>query len=404
MIAVWCLSFAISTCLNTSPGSAQYNYNGQKLKLLGKGGAGTVYLVLLKGTNKTYAMKELTKEDMIKRKKICRVMTEREILASANHPFIVTMYATFQTSSRLCFVMDYCAGGEFFGVLARQPHKRLRESMAKFYAAEVLLALEYLHHMGFFYRDLKPENILMRGDGHVALTDFDLSKQAQAVSPRMVEHQVSVIKKLTRMVQSPSKNNSKLNEFAIVDSEPVLEQETHSFVGTLEYLAPELVNGENQTSAVDWWTFGILIFEMMTGTTPFRSGTSEEVMGKIVGPDRVHFPEEVDISPEAKRVVRKLLRRDAKKRLGSENGATDIKNARWFEDLNFTLIRNEDPPIVPPIPDIQALIEEDKYGSSDEDEEDDRHPQSARSGSDEEPELFANFDMKREKADYQRKY
>lgn len=181
----------------------------RKLKLLGKGGAGTVYLVVLRGTDLVYAMKELTKEDMIKRDKVLRVMTEREILASANHPFIVTMYATFQTSTRLCFVMDFCAGGEFFNVLARQPNKRLQESAAKFYAAEVLLALEYLHYLGFFYRDLKPENILMRDSGHIALTDFDLSKQAKAVSPQMIEHQRSVLEKLSLLMGG--KASSKLN-------------------------------------------------------------------------------------------------------------------------------------------------------------------------------------------------
>lgn len=126
----------------------------QKLKLLGRGGIGKVYLVLLRGTDRLYAMKQLTKEDIFSRNKIQRVMTEREILATASHPFIVTMYASFQTTHRLCFVMEYCAGGEFFRVLQRQPQKRLRESAARFYAAEVVLALEYLHHVGFIYRDL----------------------------------------------------------------------------------------------------------------------------------------------------------------------------------------------------------------------------------------------------------
>lgn len=126
----------------------------QKLKLLGRGGIGKVYLVLLRGTDRLYAMKQLTKEDIFSRNKIQRVMTEREILATASHPFIVTMYASFQTTHRLCFVMEYCAGGEFFRVLQRQPQKRLREDAARFYAAEVVLALEYLHHVGFIYRDL----------------------------------------------------------------------------------------------------------------------------------------------------------------------------------------------------------------------------------------------------------
>ena len=169
-----------------------------RLKLLGRGGIGSVFLVRLKDTDKLYAMKVLTKEEMIAKNKIKRVMTEREILATANHPFIVTMYASFQSSNRLCFVMEYCAGGEFFRVLQRQPKKRLAEEAVKFYAAEVLLALEYLHHLGFIYRDLKPENILMRENGHIAVTDFDLSKQAHAVSPRVIQQHLSFSDKLKK--------------------------------------------------------------------------------------------------------------------------------------------------------------------------------------------------------------
>lgn len=359
-------------------------YSFRKLKLLGKGGAGTVYLVVLRGTDSVYAMKELTKEDMIKRKKVMRVMTEREILATANHPFIVTMYATFQTHHRLCFVMDYCAGGEFFGVLSRQPQKRLQESAARFYAAEVLLALEYLHYLGFFYRDLKPENILMRDSGHIALTDFDLSKQAQAVSPRMVEHHRSMFEKLSLLVAG--KNLSKIGAFEIVDSEPVLEADSNSFVGTLEYLAPELVKGECQGSAVDWWTFGILIYEMMTGTTPFRAKTSDEILAKITGSDRVHWDGDIG-SSEARKIVRKLLKRDQKKRLGSENGATDIKNHPWFAGINFSLIRNDQPPIIPSnVPSLDDFEGVDL----------DRGDQDDSSSSSSEDEAFADFQMKRD--------
>jgi len=142
----------------------------EKMRLLGQGSIGKVYLVRLRGSDKYYAMKELTKSDMIARNKIKRVMTEREILVTAYHPFIVTMYASFQTHNTLSFVMEHCEGGEFFRVLQRQPRRRLKESAARFYAAEVLLALEYLHHIGFIYRDL----VRFEGDagasctGHVA--------------------------------------------------------------------------------------------------------------------------------------------------------------------------------------------------------------------------------------------
>ncbi|EME28772.1 Serine/threonine-protein kinase nrc-2 [Galdieria sulphuraria] len=323
-----------------------------KLKLLGKGAVGKTYLVALKGTDKLYAMKVLTKEEMIVKNKVKRVLTEREILATVNHPFIVTMYASFQTEKRLYFITEYCAGGEFFAVLQRQPKKRLKEEAAKFYAAEVLLALEYLHHMGFIYRDLKPENILMRGDGHLALTDFDLSKQAQAVSPRVVSHQMSLLEKIRNNFQG--KNVDPSQKLDIVDSEPVLSYATNSFVGTEEYVAPEVVRGVGHSSSVDWWTLGILIYEMIFGSTPFKGSFSDETFSNIIA-NGVKFPEDVVVSPECKSLIKKLLKRDPERRLGHENGASDIKRHPWFSNINFALIRNERPPIIPSIPDPRDL-------------------------------------------------
>jgi len=327
-----------------------------KLKLLGRGGIGRVYLVLLKGTKKLYAMKVLTKEEMIRRNKVKRVMTEREILATANHPFIVTMYASYQTATRLCFIMEFCEGGEFFRVLQRQPKKRLTESATRFYAAEVLLALEYLHHMGFIYRDLKPENVLMRMNGHIALTDFDLSKQAHAVSPRVIERQMTAMEKVKQSFHRGKQRGSKLNLLQIVDSEPVLAAETKSFVGTEEYIAPEVVQGVGQSSAVDWWTLGILIYEMLVGTTPFKGSDSDETFSNIVS-HQVKFPDDVEVSPEGKSVIRKLLRREADKRLGHTQGASEIRSQKWFQDLNFELIRNKQAPIVPKMRDPYDLTQ-----------------------------------------------
>lgn len=371
-----------------------------RLKLLGRGGIGQVFLVRLKGTQKLYAMKVLTKEEMILRNKVKRVMTEREILATANHPFIVTMYASFQTPDRLCFVMEYCAGGEFFRVLQRQPKKRLKEDAVRFYAAEVILALEYLHHMGFIYRDLKPENILMRENGHIALTDFDLSKQAHAVSPRVVQQQLSFSDKIRKSL-SMRRNNSSLNNLEIVNSEPVLPYQTNSFVGTEEYIAPEVVNGVGQSSAVDWWTLGILIYEMLTGTTPFKGKFTDETFSNIVH-EHLKWPDDINVSADCKNLVKKLLRREADKRLGAENGASDIKRSKWFKDFNFALIRNETPPIIPKIRDPKDLSQYRRMP-----EEDDRSARPADSRGyteDSNPENpFVNFNMRRNES-VQRQY
>jgi protein-serine/threonine kinase len=167
-----------------------------------------------------------------------RVLTEREILATADHPFIATLYSSFQTADYLFFILEYSAGGEFFRMLQKQPGKHLDEPAVRFYASEVLLALEYLHMMGFVYRDLKPENILLHETGHVRLTDFDLSKQA--VNPSSP----AVVKALDKHLHLDSTQGSTFN----------------SFVGTEEYLAPEVVTGFGHTSSVDWWTFGILVY------------------------------------------------------------------------------------------------------------------------------------------------
>ncbi|KAG5637057.1 hypothetical protein H0H81_005969 [Sphagnurus paluster] len=147
-----------------------------KVKMLGKGDVGRVYLVREKKTDKLFAMKVLSKKEMIERKKIKRALTEQEILATANHPFIVTLYHSFQSEGYLYFCMEYCMGGEFFRALQTRPGKCLPEDGSRFYAAEVVAALEYLHLMGFIYRDLKPENILLHQSGHIMLSDFDLAK------------------------------------------------------------------------------------------------------------------------------------------------------------------------------------------------------------------------------------
>eukprot|EP01114_Cavostelium_apophysatum_P020272 TRINITY_DN6751_c0_g1_i1.p1 TRINITY_DN6751_c0_g1~~TRINITY_DN6751_c0_g1_i1.p1 ORF type:complete len:444 (-),score=82.32 TRINITY_DN6751_c0_g1_i1:121-1452(-) len=299
----------------------------EKIKLIGKGDVGKVYLVRHSQTGQMYAMKVLDKKEMIKRHKVKRVLTERDILISAEHPFIVTLYWSFQSPSRLYFVMDYCAGGEFFRTLQKQPGKCLPEDAVRFYAAEVLLALEYLHLMGFVYRDLKPENILLHESGHIMLTDFDLSAQAVMVVPQFY------------------KKTFKPDDFFF---EPQIK--SNSFVGTAEYIAPEVIKGDDQTSSLDWWTFGIFIYEMTFGHTPFRGKSQDDTFTHILDGD-LDFPHEnsFPVSSACKSIIKKLLHHDARKRLGSHHGAIDIKNHRFFDKINFSLIRNMTPPIIPHI-------------------------------------------------------
>ncbi|KAJ2900425.1 serine/threonine protein kinase, AGC [Coemansia aciculifera] len=304
-----------------------------KIKLLGKGDVGKVYLVRQKDTGKLYAMKVLSKAEMIKRNKIKRVLAEQEILATANFPFIVTLYHTFQSDERLYFCMDYCIGGEFFRVLQSRPGKCLPEEDAKFYAAEVTCALEYLHLSGFIYRDLKPENILLHETGHIMLTDFDLSKQSDPPGTPTV-----------------LKNSSFFYSLPSIDTRSCTAGlRTNSFVGTEEYIAPEVIKGVGHSSAVDWWTLGILIFEMLFGSTPFKGSNRNATFRNILKSD-ILFPQppmHQAISSSCKALIRRLLTKNDKKRLGSRAGAADIKQNPWFKNITWALLRNRTPPILP---------------------------------------------------------
>jgi len=297
----------------------------EKIKLLGRGSVGHVFLVRLKGTDQLYAMKVLEKQEMINKNKVKRVLTEREVLATADHPFIVTLYYSFQSKDKLVFIIQYCAGGEFYRLIQRQPFNCLTEDQMKFYASEVLLALEYLHMKGFIYRDLKPENIVVHESGHIMLTDFDLSKAAIS--------QARVVNKI-------------YSGNAAVVAEP--EIVTNSFVGTEEYLAPEVILGKGHSATVDWWTFGILMYEMLYGATPFR-GSNRDATFSSIKKDKIQFPQHKrgGISKECKDLLKTLLLRDPKKRLGSSGGAEDIKDHPFFKGVKWQLVRNQNPPIIP---------------------------------------------------------
>ncbi|KAG8712153.1 hypothetical protein FRC08_014970 [Ceratobasidium sp. 394] len=304
----------------------------QKIKLLGRGDVGKVYLVREKKTDKLFAMKVLSKKEMIARKKIKRALAEQEILATANHPFIVTLYHSFQSDDYLYFCMEYCAGGEFFRALQTRPGKCLPEDDARFYAAEVTAALEYLHLMGFIYRDLKPENILLHQSGHIMLSDFDLAKQSGSPGGRAA----------TIMQLEP-------NGVPLVDTKSCTANlRTNSFVGTEEYIAPEVIENSGHTSAVDWWTLGILIYEMICATTPFK-GSNRNATFQNVMKLPVAYPENVRISPQGRDIIVRLLDKSEVTRLGSQSGASEVKQHKWFAKLNWGLLRNQRPPIQPAI-------------------------------------------------------
>nr|AML77380.1 putative LOV domain-containing protein [Euploca racemosa] len=299
------------------------------IKPLGSGDTGSVHLVELYGTGQLFAMKAMDKGVMLNRNKVHRACAEREILDMMDHPFLPALYASFQTPTHICLITDYYPGGELFMLLDRQPTKVLKEDAVRFYAAEVIVALEYLHCQGIIYRDLKPENILLQSNGHVSLTDFDLSCLTSC-KPQLLIPDTNEKKKGQKSQQAP-----------IFMAEPM--RASNSFVGTEEYIAPEIITGAGHTSAVDWWALGILLYEMFYGYTPFRGKTRQKTFTNILQKD-MKFPSSIKVSLQAKQLIYRLLHRDPKNRLGSREGANEVKKHPFFQGINWALVRCMDPP------------------------------------------------------------
>ncbi|KAF8728121.1 hypothetical protein HU200_018700 [Digitaria exilis] len=354
------------------------------LRRLGCGDIGTVYLSELSGGGGNgaarpcwFAMKVMDKASLESRRKLSRAQTEREILQLLDHPFLPTLYAHFETDRFACLVMEFCPGGDLHALRQRQPGRHFPEHAARFYAAEVLLALEYLHMLGVVYRDLKPENVLVREDGHIMLSDFDLSLRC-AVSPTLVRSSLNPDPRNAQTCAQPtciqptcfmpklfshkSKKSStstttkkqkgadaKQQQASAGLPELVVEPtgaRSMSFVGTHEYLAPEIIKGEGHGSAVDWWTFGIFLHELMYGKTPFKGQTNRATLFNVVG-QQLKFPECPGTSNASRDLIKGLLAKEPQSRLGVKRGAAEIKQHPFFEGVNWALIRCSTPPGVP---------------------------------------------------------
>ncbi|KNA13849.1 hypothetical protein SOVF_112960 [Spinacia oleracea] len=346
------------------------------LKRLGYGDIGSVYLVDLRGTFTHFAMKVMDKASLASRNKLLRAQTEREILGLLDHPFLPTLYTHFETDKFYCLVMEFCSGGNLHTLRQKQPNKFFTEEAARFYASEILLALEYLHMLGIVYRDLKPENVLVREEGHIMLSDFDLSlrcsvnptlvKSSSATTPNGTSTGSAGILDEELAVQGcmqpssffprilPSKKNRKSkSDFGLFvnGSLPELMAEptnvrSMSFVGTHEYLAPEIIRGEGHGSAVDWWTFGIFLYELLHGTTPFKGQGNRATLFNVVG-QPLRFPDNPNVSMVARDLIRGLLIKEPMKRIAYKRGATEIKQHPFFEGVNWALVRCAAPPHIP---------------------------------------------------------
>ncbi|KAL6629491.1 hypothetical protein ACP70R_029256 [Stipagrostis hirtigluma subsp. patula] len=342
------------------------------LRRLGYGDIGSVYLVELRGADGAlFAMKVMDKGSLAGRNKMARARTEREILGLLDHPFLPTLYSHFETDKFCCLLMEFCSGGNLHSLRQRQPNKRFTEDAARFYASEVLLALEYLHMLGVVYRDLKPENVLVREEGHIMLSDFDLSLRC-SVSPALVRSpsgragggglahgcmlpRIVLPAKRGKKKSKGDKGKAKLDAPAGKKPPPPTTLEftaeptgarSMSFVGTHEYLAPEIIRGEGHGSAVDWWTFGVFLYELLHGSTPFKGSGNRATLFNVVA-QPLRFPDAPPVSAAARDLIRGLLAKEPQNRLASHRGAAEVKQHPFFEGVNWALVRSAQPPFVP---------------------------------------------------------
>ncbi|CRG88955.1 protein kinase A [Talaromyces islandicus] len=291
----------------TQPRQTKGKYSLEDFALqrtLGTGSFGRVHLVQSKHNHRFYAIKVLKKAQVVKMKQVEHTNDERRMLQRVKHPFLITLWGTFQDSKNLYMVMDFVEGGELFSLLRKS--QRFPNPVAKFYAAEVTLALEYLHAQHIIYRDLKPENLLLDRHGHLKITDFGFAKDVPDI--------------------------------------------TWTLCGTPDYLAPEVVSSKGYNKSVDWWSLGILIFEMLCGFTPFwDSGSPVKIYENILR-GKIKFPPYMH--PDAVDLLSQLITPDLTKRLGNlHGGPEDVKNHPWFAEVTWDrLLRKDiDAPYVPPV-------------------------------------------------------
>lgn len=268
---------------------------------IGSGSTSVVYLAENVTNHKHYAIKVIQKRDIRDQKEIDHIREERKMLENLNHPFLIRFHHAFQTGSRLHLILEFANGGDLFGYLLKQ--KLIPESHCKFYAAEILTALEYLHENGIIFRGLKPEDVLLDSCGHVKLSDFGLAKSVESTSS--------------------------------------------TFCGSPLYLAPEVIIGERQTFAVDYWSFGVLLYEMLCGAPPFWDEDGKELLKRIMKKD---YELSQKLSGDAKDLISKLLELEPTNRLGSGNrGIEEIKSHDFFKDVNWRDVVDKriTPPFVP---------------------------------------------------------
>ena len=280
--------------------------NFEFIKVIGRGNYAKIYLVMYKKTSEVFALKSIRKDQIISENIIYNILNEKEILSNNESEFILNLSFFFQTPERIYFVTPFIKGGDLFNLLKKKRH--LTENLIRFYSAQIAIAISEIHESEFIYRDLKPENILIDEEGFIKLCDFG--------------------------------SCTRIN----------LNKKTKDFAGTIYYASPEMIAGIGYDQMTDWWSFGILIYELLTGNVPFISHDKTRIF-ELIEMTEIKFPNEIYNennekelfypSKEIKDLIEKLLIKDPNKRLGKKNGIEEIKTHSFYRDLNFDLVKKK---------------------------------------------------------------
>ncbi|KAK4409160.1 Serine/threonine-protein kinase OXI1 [Sesamum angolense] len=347
----------------------------KKLKVispLGRGAKGVVFLVRTEN-GELLALKAILRSSIDKKKKAAssshdcneyrRICFERQVLASFHHPLLPKLHGVLITDKIVGYAIDYCSGRDLNSLRKKQTEKMFSDDIIRFYAAELVLALEYLHNSGIVYRDLKPENVMVQENGHLMLVDFDLSTKLPSKSPETrsvsseTKPQIKPKKKkkfgffFKRRDSGISPDDSVQREELesnSMSSESDSVEKSNSFVGTEEYVGPEIILGDGHDFSVDWWCLGVMLYEMLYGTTPFRGANRKETFYRII----TKAPDLTGEWTPLRDLIGKLLEKDPRKRIS----VREIRGHEFFRAVDWdTITEMPRPPFIPELTDVEGM-------------------------------------------------
>jgi len=295
----------------------------ESLKIIGRGAFGEVHVCREIKTGKIYAVKKINKNVLLKKNQVIHIRSEQQIMSKVKSPWIVDLKASFQEDDYLYLVMEFCQGGDFMNLLIKKDI--LTEKEAKFYLVELILAVESIHKLNCIHRDIKPDNILIDKNGHIKLSDFGLAK----ISDNFVQSQIT--------------NNNINNKY---NKTRPTHQKNYSCVGTAYYVAPEVLKKTGYSEDIDWWSVGVIFFEMLVGYAPFCSEETKDVCYRVMNWKQfLKIPDDIVLSKEAEDLIFKMIN-NSNERLG-KNGVEEIKAHPFFKNVDWENIRNSKAPFIP---------------------------------------------------------